>query len=139
MDGVASSTPGLYDLGWHLITVTTGTPITATKFEVDANGVYFNGLIDDVRLYGAAVPIAVPSRLSTLGSKGAINTTLKTSSLTDGSTLAVHYAFDGADMISNVADRSGNGRTGTLVGSNTVIKTFLTSGTTYTVPSNWNS
>jgi hypothetical protein len=56
IDGIASSTPGLYDAKWHQVIVTGTAAITGSQVQIGlANGVYFGGAIDDVRLYNTVL------------------------------------------------------------------------------------
>jgi len=84
----------------------------------------FNGSLDDLRIYNRALSASEVTKLynATKGSK--VNSSNK-KSLTDG--LVGYWTFDGADMINNVADSSGNGNTGYLNG------TFATATSSATV------
>ena len=81
---------------------------------------YFNGAVDDVRVYSRALSAQEISRLYHLGATTHINTTIGTNSdLNDpaDSGLITHYTFDGKDMdwgstTAEVLDTSGNGRNG---------------------------
>jgi hypothetical protein len=74
-----------------------------------------NGALDDVRIYNRALSASEVTQLYN-STKG--NVTNKTptpaTSLTTG--LVGHWTFDGPDMLSNVADVSGQGNTGYLSG-----------------------
>ncbi len=80
------------------------------------NGGYFDGSIDDVRVYNRALSAAEVKALYNQGA-AEINSPLDTAG---GSTLKTglvgYWTFDGKDLISNVADSSGNGNTGYLLG-----------------------
>jgi hypothetical protein len=80
--------------------------------EYSAGGFNFDGKIDDVRIYNRALSASEVSRLYDLGNTTHINKTLP--SVQDG--LIGHWTFDGKDMIDNVADVSGQGNNGSLVG-----------------------
>ncbi|MFC1775312.1 LamG domain-containing protein [Patescibacteria group bacterium] len=73
---------------------------------------FFNGSMDDVRIYDRELS---PDEVSQLYNSSAskFNTSKKTG-LQDG--LVGHWTFDGPDMVSNVADVSGQGNTGYLNG-----------------------
>jgi len=74
---------------------------------------YFNGAIDDVRIYNRALSADEISRLYHLGATTHINKTLTSNSdLENG--LVGHWTFDGPDMIGNATDRSGQGNDGYL-------------------------
>ena len=80
------------------------------------SGRYFDGVIDDVRVYNRVLSAEEISRLYELGGTTHVNVTLKTNpDLESG--LVGHWTFDGKDMISNVADVSGQGNTGYLNGT----------------------
>jgi len=86
----------------------------------------FDGLMDDVRIYNRALSASEVSRLYELGATTHQNVTLK-SGLSLDSGLVGHWTFDGPDMVSNVADRSGNGNNGALQGqtSTTTVRGVL--------------
>jgi len=87
-------------------------------------GYYFNGNIDDVRVYTRALSAAEVTRLYQIGATSKIAKTLPgRDSLTSG--LVGWWTFDGPDMLTNIADKSGQGDNGSLIHSS--------SGTT-TVP-----
>jgi hypothetical protein len=68
IDGIASSTPGLYDAKWHHVVVTGTAAITGSQVEIGrGNGVYFGGLIDDVRMYNTALTYQQSWQLYKLG------------------------------------------------------------------------
>lgn len=68
VDGSASSTPGLYDDAWHHVVVTGTANITGSQMEfARANGVYFGGSLDDVRVYDRALSASEAARLFLLG------------------------------------------------------------------------
>jgi len=78
-------------------------------------GTPFDGTLDDVRIYNRALSADEVSRLYDLGKTTHVGTTINTNpDLNSG--LVGHWTFDGPDMTSNVADRSGNGNDGRLVG-----------------------
>jgi len=79
------------------------------------NSRYFNGLIDDVRIYNRVLSKDEIKRLYKIGGTAKVNTTL------DGpqSGLVGWWSFDGKHMAGNRAfDASGQGNYGTLTGSN---------------------
>jgi hypothetical protein len=68
VDGLASTTPGLYDANWHHIVVTGTAAITGSQIEVGrANSVYFGGTIDDVRVYNRALSASEVQELYSMG------------------------------------------------------------------------
>jgi len=77
---------------------------------------YFNGQIDDLQAYDQAFTSSDVAELS--GSTATFNAS--SVNLTDGSTLGSGlvglWTFDGKDMYQNVADESGTGDTGYLMG-----------------------
>jgi len=123
VDGIASSTPGLYDAKWHHIVVTGTAAITGSQVELGrANSVYFGGTIDDVRIYNRALSYQQIQQLYAQG-KAIIahsNPTPTTSTLNKG--LVGYWTFDGPTVhwgTGKVDDVSGQGNTGTLVGMST--------------------
>ncbi|MFC1775319.1 LamG domain-containing protein, partial [Patescibacteria group bacterium] len=76
---------------------------------------YFDGTIDDARVYNRALSADEINRLYHLGATTHINKTLNSNpDLQDG--LVGHWTFDGANMNPNVRDISGQGNHGNLVG-----------------------
>jgi len=53
VDGTAAST--IPDTGWHHIAVTTNSNINADTFEIGRSTSYFNGILDDIRVYNVAL------------------------------------------------------------------------------------
>ena len=52
LDSVQTATPTISDTDWHMVTITTGTGITADAVKFGAVGsTYFNGSMDEVRFY----------------------------------------------------------------------------------------
>jgi len=74
---------------------------------------YFNGSLDDVRIYNRALSQQEITELynTTKGSK--INTPSSFDNINNN--LAAHWTFDGANLTQNVRDTSGNGKHGYLV------------------------
>jgi len=91
---------------------------TVSGFSPTINGIggniqFFNGSLDDVRIYDRALSADEISRLYELGATTHINTTLTSNpDLENG--LVGHWTFDGKDMTPNVRDRSGQGNHGNL-------------------------
>ena len=93
---------------------------TADEFGVTANttylgltSTYLDGKLDDFRIYNRVLSYPEIQRLYGLGATTHINTTIDANpDLESG--LVGHWTFDGKDMISNIADRSGNGNDGYL-------------------------
>jgi hypothetical protein len=84
-----------------------------------ANTGFFNGLIDDVRIYDHVLSADEIKRLYNLGGTVKLNSSLNTNSDSLSKGLVGWWTFDGKDMAGNYAfDRSGNGNRGTLTGSN---------------------
>ena len=76
----------------------------------------FTGPIDDVRIYNRALSAAEVTRLYQLGATSKISKTLQgRDSLTSG--LVGWWTFDGPDMLTNVADKSGQNDNGNLIHS----------------------
>ncbi|MFC1721128.1 LamG domain-containing protein, partial [Patescibacteria group bacterium] len=76
------------------------------------NSSNFNGALDNARIYNRALSADEVRQLYNAG-ESKFNTSKKTG-LQDG--LVGHWTFDGPDMVSNVADVSGQGNTGYLNG-----------------------
>ncbi len=86
---------------------------------------YFNGSIDDVRIYNRALSATEVANLYTSSSRGIVTNTSIPARLTSG--LVGYWTFDGKDMLNGVArDVSGNGNTGNLL--NIASTTFYTGG-----------
>jgi hypothetical protein len=119
VDGFASTTPGLYDANWHRIVVTGTAAITGSQIEVGrANGVYFNGSIDDVRIYKRALSASEVQELYNIGAANVAHS--NTTALSSG--LVGYWNFDGGTTHWNtgkVDDVSGNGNTGQLINMST--------------------
>ncbi len=82
----------------------------------NADSDYFNGLIDDVRIYNRALSATEIARLYRIGLGSTANRT--STSLDKG--LVGHWTFDGADIGSSgiiAKDRSGNNNNGTITGA----------------------
>ena len=74
---------------------------------------YFDGILDDVRIYNRVLSSDEIKRLYKIGSTLKIGVAQNTGTLKDG--LVGYWSFDGPDMAGNTAyDRSGQGNTGTL-------------------------
>jgi len=89
-------------------------------------GTPFDGTLDDVRIYNRALSADEVSRLYDLGKTTHVDKTL-TSNPNLKSGLVGHWTFDGKDMTSNVADTSGQGNNGKLIGqtSTTTVRGVL--------------
>ena len=73
---------------------------------------YFNGLLDDVRIYNRALFSDEIQRLYNVGVASKVSKT-HTNHLNDG--LVGHWTFDGPDLLENATDISGQGNTGYLI------------------------
>jgi len=87
---------------------------TATNTGNDLFAESFNGYIDDLRVYSRVFSAAEVLALYKSGSAKIGLSNPSQGTLADG--LTGHWTFDGKDMVSNVADVSGNGRNGSLIG-----------------------
>jgi hypothetical protein len=103
--------------------ITDTADITASQFEVArANGVYFGGSVDDVRLYRSAFSADDVKRLYGLGATTHIaaspQTGLAASTQASGASngLVGWWTFDGANLLQNATDSSGQGNMGYLSG-----------------------
>ena len=77
-------------------------------------GRWFSGSVDDFRIYNRALSAQEVQQLYNLGGATHVNATVNPPNLQSG--LVGHWTFDGPDMVSNVADSSGQGNNGRLIG-----------------------
>jgi len=78
-------------------------------------GYDLNGSIDDVRVYNRVLSASEVARLYKQSAPSYVNKTVSTNSnLSSG--LVGHWTFDGPNMATNVADSSGQGNHGSLIG-----------------------
>ncbi len=114
----------LYANGVVVYTATDATPASADGnayigAALLSDGVYFQGGIDDARIYNRALSLSEVAYLYTNGNT--INTS--SANLQNGSSLASGlvglWTFDGADVTDKVYDRSGNSNNGYFVGGAT--------------------
>jgi len=77
------------------------------------SGLSYIGILDDVRIYNRALSAAEVTQLYNLGTATHQAVTLNPPNLNPS--LVGHWTFDGKDMISNVRDTSGGGKTANLV------------------------
>ena len=86
---------------------------------------YFNGLIDDVRIYNRALSAGEIKQLYNMGGDKIAKTVAPVNNLKSG--LVGYWTFDGKDMLNGKAlDRSGNNNTGSLM--NIATSTFYKAG-----------
>ena len=105
LDGPGTTTiaPGLFDL----------VRIGASAYGSPSS--YFNGNIDDVRIYSRALSASEIKQLYNAGAGSKVNASQQTDTTTSLKTgLVGHWTFDSKDLKTNVADRSGLGNTGYL-------------------------
>ncbi len=76
----------------------------------------FNGTIDDVRIYNRALSASEVKQLYNLGGSKLNSQIPNAGGDTLKSGLVGHWTFDGADLVSNVTDKSGNGNNGNMSG-----------------------
>ncbi len=116
-DGVAQS--GSYGTGG------TGTPTPSGLDTLYISGFYYNtsnfyspflGTIDDVRVYNRTLSDTEIKQLYSQGSARVASTISRPAQTGLSSGLVGHWTFDGKNMISNVADSSGNGNNGMMSG-----------------------
>jgi hypothetical protein len=118
VDGVATSTAST---GWHEVTITTSTGITASDVKLGRVGSsYFGGTLDEVRFYNRTLGSSEAASYShgqvvfdpTSPYKTTINAS-QNNKLTSG--LVGLWSFDGPDISGSTAyDRSGEGNDGTF-------------------------
>jgi len=76
---------------------------------------YFNGSLDDVRIYSRALSASEIKQLYNAGAGSKVNASQQTDTTTSLKTgLVGHWTFDSKDLKTNVADRSGLGNNGYL-------------------------
>lgn len=119
IDGVVSST--LPDNKWHNITITTGSAISASAIKLGVIGsTFFNGNIDDVRVYNRALTATEIKQLYHIG-----QVTLGVSNpqfLNTQNSLVGHWTMDAGKVnwtTNQMVDSSGNSNTGQLVAMST--------------------
>ena len=111
VDGVVTPTVGT---GWHFITITTGTGINASAIQIGKTGTgYYSGSLDDVRIYNRTLSTAEIGQLYRAGST---RVSMPVTSGSLSSSLVGYWTFDGKNMINNVADTSGQGNNGAMIG-----------------------
>ena len=126
VDGVsADSTPG---------SLTPPTRNGGTTYRIGSGGqsgtTYFDGDIDDVRVYSRVLTQAEITRLYNMGTPAHVNVSQSNGSLSSG--LVGHWTFDGGDTdwttdsTGTLSDVSGSGYDGTILGSTQ--KVFPTRG-----------
>lgn len=106
VDGEVSST---ITTGWHHVVITTATGISASNMDIGrANGSYFAGRLDDVRIYDRALSATEVERLAQLGMTTTISATINSNSaVTNG--LLGHWTLDGKDStVSTTTDIAGS-------------------------------
>ncbi|OGG58376.1 hypothetical protein A2765_05505 [Candidatus Kaiserbacteria bacterium RIFCSPHIGHO2_01_FULL_56_24] len=117
----ASTASAVVDTGWHFVVITDSTGVSASTFEIGrVASSYFDGKIDEVRTYTRALSAA---EIAKLYQSGAVKFTTSSVALQQGSSLGSglvgHWTFDGPDVTTVVADRSGQGNNGYFVGGAT--------------------
>jgi len=115
IDGVSSALTTTVDNLTSTVDNNASFAIGARQSSVGA--VPFNGSIDDIRIYNRALSQAEISRLygqtQSKYNTSAVTTNTATSLKTG---LVGHWTFDGLDLLTNVADKSGNGNNGFMSG-----------------------
>ena len=92
VDGTITST--VVNTGWHLIVVTTTTPVNANAVTIGLVGsTYFSGVIDDVRIYNRVLSAGEVLQLYNIGSSPSGSNSLKCGSysVTDPATTTLYY------------------------------------------------
>ncbi|MHB0865703.1 MAG: LamG domain-containing protein [Minisyncoccota bacterium] len=78
------------------------------------SSVFLQTTLDDVRIFNRALSASEVTQMYNAGSGSHINVSINPPNLANG--LVGWWTFDGANMVSNVADTSGQGNNGNLVG-----------------------
>lgn len=107
-----SSASAVVTTGWHHVTITDTTGVNASAFQIGrVSTEYFDGIIDDIRVYNRALSASEVGRLYDLGATTHINKTITTNTaIKDG--LLGHWTFDGPDITTSIQDKSGQGNNG---------------------------
>lgn len=86
-----------------------------------SGGDTLDGVLDDLRIYSRALSAGDVKRLYQMGATTYVSVSPESGLATAGqvpgvnSGLLAHWTFDGADLLQNVADRSGQGNHGSLI------------------------
>ncbi len=123
VNGVVTST--ITANTWYHVVITTGTAINASAVDIGRiSSTYFQGVIDDVRVYNRVLSATEVKQLYNQGAASKLSATPK-DPLKSG--LVGWWTFDGKDVVNGVArDISGNGSHGNLINISTT--TFYTQG-----------
>jgi hypothetical protein len=134
--GIIVSSTQSVSSGWHLITCTFASGTLTIYVDGQQSGVLAGstmangtnasshigsygtsvvtgGSLDDVRIYNRALSTAEIAQLYR-STSSTINKTVNIPNIDNG--IVGHWTFDGKDMVQNVADSSGQGNNGNLVG-----------------------
>jgi len=104
-------------------------PLRIGSYDATTDG-FFNGLIDDVRIYNRALSADEIKRLYRIGGTLHVNTTINNDTLQKG--LVGYWSFDGQDMTATHAmDISGQGNNGTLTNGPVKVKGKLGQGLSF--------
>ena len=113
IDGIASSTPTIDTAGWHFVVITTGTGINASAVDIGRISTgYFDGRLDDVRMYSGALSASAIYQLYTAGS-AKVNAPPEDPL---SQSLRGYWKLDDGSG-TNATDSSGNGNTLAMTGS----------------------
>jgi hypothetical protein len=120
IDGVASTTPGLYDANWHQVVIKSTATITGSQLEIGrANSVYFSGTIDEVRIYNRALTAA---QVATLYNASKATHVDSGNTVTLATGLVGYWPLDGSTInwaTGIVRDLSGQNNNGSLINMST--------------------
>jgi hypothetical protein len=112
----ATSIPTIYVNGVE-VTYTASTYWGTTNSTIGkAGGNTFQGMIDDVRLYSRVLTSKEIKQLYSQGGSKLNSQPVNAGGDTLKSGLVGHWTFDGADLVSNVTDKSGQGNNGNMSG-----------------------
>ena len=113
IDGIVSSTPTIDTTGWHFVAITTGTGINASAVDIGRISTgYFDGRLDDVRMYSSALSASAVYQLYTAGN-AKVNAPPEDPL---SQSLRGYWKLDTGSGTSAV-DSSGNGNTLSMTGS----------------------
>lgn len=115
VDGSSAST-NVSTSTWHHVVITDTTGVNASSFEIGrVSTSYYDGDIDDVRLYTGVLAAADIQRLYHLGATTQFNVPVSSNPDLSSTGLLGHWTFDGPRLQQNVTDSGSGGNVGRLI------------------------